>query len=251
MKSNLRFVNAQGVVVARSAPQRKGAGRGHAYERLRASILDLRLRPGARIHEGTLVRELKMSRTPVREALVRLASEGLVELLPNQGARVADMPLTSLSEFFEALTLAQRATHRWAALRRTKDDLARIEKAHHRFTRVARSDPAQIPNVNRAFHAAIADAGSNTFQAAAYGQLLDQGLRLSRLTVIYDPPAGTTQRRHFDAVIADHEALLKAIRTQDASAAEQRAAAHAELFRKRVVEYLTAADEAAEVEIGG
>jgi DNA-binding GntR family transcriptional regulator len=238
-------------VVARSAPQRKGTGRGHAYEQLRSSILDLRLRPGARMQECTLVRELRMSRTPVREALVRLASEGLVELLPNRGARVADMPLTSLSEFFEALMLAQRATHRWAALRRTKDDIARIEEAHHQFRRVARSDPAQIPNVNRAFHAAIADAGCNTFLAAAYGQLLDQGLRLSRLTVIYDPPAGTTKRRHFDAVIADHEALLRAIRNQDADTAERRAAAHTELFRKRVVEYLTEGDEAAEVEIGG
>jgi DNA-binding GntR family transcriptional regulator len=60
---------------------------------------------------------------------------------------------------------------------------------------------------------------------------------------------GTTQRRHFDTVIADHEALLRAIRNQDANAAERRAAAHTELFRKRVVEYLTEGDEAAEIDI--
>ena len=233
--------------MASSTAQRKGTGRGHAYDRLRESILGLRLRPGARIDEGALVRDLRMSRTPVREALIRLAGEGLVELLPNRGARVADMPLTSLSEFFEALTLAQRATHRWAALRRTQDDIARIEAEHLRFTRVARRAPAEIPDVNRAFHAAVAQAGRNAFLSHAYGELLDQGLRLSRFTVIYDPPLGVTRKRHFDAVIADHEALLNAIRDQDANVAERRAAAHAKLFRKRVVDYLTAGDRAADI----
>ena len=201
--------------MAKGAPQRKGTGRGHAYEQLRESILGLPLWPGARIDEGALVRDLRMLRTPVREAL----------------------------------TLAQRATHRWAALRRTREDIVRIEAEHHRFTRIARSDPAEVPDVNRAFHAAVAQASRNAFLTEAYGELLDQGLRLSRFTVIYDPPEGLTRRRHFDAVIADHEALLKAIRSQDANAAERRAAAHAKLFRKRVVDYLTAGDDAADVAI--
>jgi DNA-binding GntR family transcriptional regulator len=227
--------------------QRKGTGRDHAYERLREGILSLRLQPGAPIDEGALVRDLRMSRTPVREALIRLAAEGLVELLPNRGARVADIPLMSLPAFFEALALAQRATHHLAALRRTAADLARIEDEHARFAGIARRDPAGIPAANRAFHAAIADAAHNAFLAQCYGELLDQGLRLSRFTVIYDPPRGSTRRRHFDTVVADHHALLLAIRRRDAGAAERLAARHADLFRRRVLDFLAAGDNAGAV----
>ena len=228
----------------RSAAPAKGAGRGIAYEQLRESILNLDLRPGVRIDEGALVRTLRLSRTPVREALIRLAAEGLVELLPNRGARVADMPINSLAEFFEAFTLAQRATHRWAAARRTARDIELIEMEHRRFAKVARADTEQIPTVNRAFHLAVAQAGRNSFLTQAYSELLDQGLRISRMTVVYDPPKGLTRAQHFDAVVADHETILKAIRTQDAAKAEKLAEAHADLFRLRVVAYLTSHDEA-------
>ena len=229
--------------------KRKGTGRGHAYGRLREDIPALRIPPGARIDEGALVRDLRISRTPVREALIRLAGEGLVELLPNRGARVADIPLVALPEFFEAFSLAQRATHRWAALRRTPADVVRIEAEHRRFARVARTDPEAIPAANRAFHAAIARAARNAFMAQSYGELLDQGLRLSRFTVLHDPPRGTTRQRHFEAVVADHEALLRAIRRGDAAAAERHATEHAALFRRRVLDFLASADAAATIPV--
>ncbi|MFM8678369.1 MAG: GntR family transcriptional regulator [Alphaproteobacteria bacterium] len=229
--------------------KRKGTGRDHAYGRLREDILALRLPPGTRIDEGALVRALRISRTPVREALIRLAGEGLVELLPNHGARVADIPLMSLPEFFEALSLAQRWIARWAALRRTPADILHREAEHRRFARVARATPEGIPAANRAFHAAIATAARNAFLAQSYGELLDQGLRLSRFTVLHDPPRGSTRRRHFEAVVADHEALLDAIRRGDAATAERHAAEHATLFRRRVLDFLAAADGAATIQV--
>ena len=235
----------------RRGTPRKGAGRDHAYRRLREAILSLDLRPGAPIDEGALVRDLRMSRTPVREALIRLAGEGLVDLLPNRGARVADMPLMSLPEFFEALALAQRATHRLAALRRTDEDFARIADEHARFARIARRDPTSIPAANRAFHAAIARAGRNEFLRRGYEDLLDQGLRLSRFTVLYDPPGGSTRRRHFDAVVADHAALVDAIGCRDAATCEALAARHVDLFRRRVLDFLAAEDGVAAMPVEG
>ena len=229
--------------MGKSTLQRKGAGRRHAYERLRENILSLTLSPGSRIDEGALVRDLRMSRTPVREALILLAGQGLVELLPNRGARVTEMPLSSLPEFFETLGLLQRATHRWAAVRRSPRELLGIEAAHQAFARVARSDPTGIPDANRDFHAVIADAGHNAFMLQTYCELLDQGLRLARFTVIYDPPEGTTRKRHFDAVVAEHAMLVEAIRQGDAETTERLAASHVSLFRKRVVDYLAAGDD--------
>jgi DNA-binding GntR family transcriptional regulator len=219
---------------------RKGTGRDRAYDQLREAILSLSLAPGAPIDEAAIVRSLKLSRTPVREALIRLSGERLVELLPNRGARVADLPLTSLGEFFEALSLSQRATHRWAAARRSLEDLARIEAEHESFARQVREDPERIPTANAAFHLAVAQAGRNTFLARGYRDLLDYGLRLSRLTVIYDPPVGLTRDQHFDTVVAEHEAILTAVRNQDIELTERLASDHAELFRRRVLDYLSA-----------
>ena len=71
----------------------RGAGAQTVFEALRARILALQLPPGADIEEAALVREFDLSRTPVREALIQLASHGLVQLVPNRGARVATLDL--------------------------------------------------------------------------------------------------------------------------------------------------------------
>src|SRR5688572_6773470 len=93
----------------------KGAGAEHAYQELRERILSLSLAPGADLEESVLVATLGMSRTPVREAIIRLASDGLVTLTPNRGARVAPISLDEIRAFFEALDLCQRAVTRLAA----------------------------------------------------------------------------------------------------------------------------------------
>lgn len=226
----------------RGAPRRRarGTGREVAYETLRNRILKLALPPGSPIDEAHLVRDLKLSRTPVREALIRLASENLVDLLPNRGARVSDMPLAMMGEFFEALSLAQRATHRWAAMRRTDDDLAAIRREHRAFAATVSENPDEIPVANRAFHLAIARAGRNLFLTRTYAELLDQSLRLSRLTVIYDPPTGMTRAQHFKLVIDEHRQFIEAIERRDKDRAEQLAAGHCELMRKRVFDYFAA-----------
>jgi DNA-binding GntR family transcriptional regulator len=80
---------------------------------LRNEILHLALKPGAKLDEMGLVRKFGISRTPVREALIRLASEGLVFLLPNRGAQVAPLDLVDIAHYFEALELLQCAVNHW------------------------------------------------------------------------------------------------------------------------------------------
>src|SRR5215510_6423478 len=106
------------LVVARGKsggkPKRNGVGRPRGtgaqmvFDKLRERILSLELAPHADIDELDLVKEFKVSRTPVREALIRLSSEGLVELLPNKGPRVASLDANEVPQILEALELAQR-----------------------------------------------------------------------------------------------------------------------------------------------
>ena len=79
-------------------------------------------RPASDVNEASARSEqFGVSRTPVREALIRLASEGLITLLPNQGARVSSIELSDIAQMFEMLELTQRAVNRWCAARRKPD----------------------------------------------------------------------------------------------------------------------------------
>lgn len=217
--------------------KKRGTGRETAYQLLRGYILDLTLEPGTALDEAALVRELKLSRTPLREALVRLSSEKLVELLPNRGARVAEISVGKLAEYFEALGLVQRATHRWAAIRRSDTDLDAIRGHMEAFADAVRRDPLNNPTFNRAFHSAIAVSCQNVHFTRLYEELLDQGLRLSRLTVLHDAPAGVTPEMHASTLIREHAAIFAAIEARDASEADRLAGVHNDLFRRRVFEY--------------
>src|SRR3990167_3743588 len=106
----------------------KGTGSQRVYDDLRVRILRLELAPGEHLDENALVRAYGVSRTPVREALIRLRSEGLVNLLPNRGARVVSLDVHDIPQMFEAIELCMRVTVRWATARRSEADLAELRE---------------------------------------------------------------------------------------------------------------------------
>jgi len=227
---------------ARRAPAGwpKGSGSAHVSAAIRDAILALELRPGEDLDEASLVQRFAVSRTPVREALIRLAGEGLVIMLPNRGARVAPIDLANIRGFFEALELCQRAVTRWAALRHRPADLDRIDKARAAFEAAAGSDARDLGDLNRAFHNAVSAASGNAHIAGAYDRLLDEGMRLSRLALTYEAPLQADRDQHLARIIAQHRRLAALIRAGDADGAEALAAEHANLFRRRINRYLSA-----------
>ncbi|MBI1847603.1 MAG: GntR family transcriptional regulator [Candidatus Rokubacteria bacterium] len=223
------------------ARQRKGSNVTRVYEALRAKILSLDLEPGRKIDEAALAREFGVSRTPVRESLVRLASEGLVVLLPNRGSQVAPLDLASVRDYLEAIDLCQRAVTSWAALRRRREHLEPIEHATQRFEEaVAARDTDQMILANRAFHAAIADACGNAHVGLAYKRLLDEGLRFARFTLneLYYRKSQTYQE-FVETVVKEHRQIVEAVIRQDARTAESLAAAHTEHTRVRFTDFLS------------
>ena len=106
----------------------RGFGVQTVYDALKRDILEMALPPGEALDETRLSRRFAMSRTPVREALVRLAAEGLVTTLPNRNTVVATIDFSTVPVYFDALTLMYRVTTRLAALRRSETDLAGIRE---------------------------------------------------------------------------------------------------------------------------
>ena len=108
---------ANGVRLPTARLRRTGAQA--VYDALRRDIMCLDLAPGAALDEGQLCRQFKVSRTPVREALIRLASEGLAELNPNRGARVASIEFADVVDHYEAMDVFMPVACHFAAVRRT------------------------------------------------------------------------------------------------------------------------------------
>jgi len=207
-----------------SLPERKrGSGVKLVYDLLRDEILDLKLAPGSPIDEVQLAERFKMSRTPIREALVRLAGEGLIETLPNRSTMVANIDFLNLHTFFDALVLMYRVTTRLAAQYHRPEDLAIIRGFHEDYARsLAERDTLGMIATNAAFHAAIAEAGRNPYFTSLFRRLLDEGRRILRLYYqSYDD--------QFPQLFVDeHAAILAAIEVRDVEKADQLGKAHAE-----------------------
>lgn len=214
------------------AERKRGSGVRVVYESLRDEILDLTLAPGSPIDEVQLAERFNMSRTPIREALVRLAGEGLVETLPNRSTMVSNIDFLNLHTFFDALTLMYRVTTRLAAQNHLPGDLDRIRAHQADFaTAVAAQEALAMIATNREFHAAIAEAGRNPYYTALFLRLLDEGRRLLRL---YYQSFDDRLPQEF---VDEHEAMIAAIAARDVEAADRLARSHANQIVRQIQQF--------------
>jgi len=215
----------------------RGGGAARIYEALRRRILDLELAPGADLDETALADAFDISRTPLREALNRLAAEQLVVISPNRGASVAPLNLTGFPAFIESLALAQSAVNAFAAMRRDDQDLAAIAAAAEAFEAMTDDPGLALTEANHAIHSAIAAAARNPHLATFYERLLGEGARLARVSFSYE---GAGRDEHVAQVVAEHRAMVEAIAGRDAARAEKLGHDHAALFQRRMLAYLSA-----------
>ena len=195
-------------------PERKrGSGVRVVYDSLRDEILDLVLPPGSLIDENQLAQRFSMSRTPIREALVRLAGDGLVTTLPNRSTIVSNIDFLNLHRFFDALSLMYRVTTRLAAEYHTAADLQTIRARQADFRRaVEAQDALAMISTNRDFHAAIAEAGRNPYYNGLFLKLLDEGRRIMRF--YYSSFEDRLPPRYLE----EHEEMIAALADRLASA---------------------------------
>ena len=210
--------------------RKRGTGARFVYDTLRDEILNVVLQPGEPIDEIGLADRLSMSRTPIREALVRLAGDGLVTLLPNRSTVVSQIDFPNLPHFFDALTLIYRVTTRLAAQFHDSADLAEIRAREEAFARVVLAgDTAGMIQLNRDFHVAIAEAGRNPYYLQLFARLLDEGRRILRL--YYYP---TFEPRLPHPYIQEHEAIIAAIAARDVDACDRLAKEHADQIVQQI-----------------
>jgi len=216
---------------------RRGGGARHVYEVLRDEILELKMPPGAALDETSLATRFSLSRSPIREALVRLAADGLVRTLSNRSTIVAPLDIALLPRYVEALDYLQRVVTRLAARHRTEADLAAMEAAARTYDETcARGDYLQMSGANKAFHMTVAEAGQNPYFADAYRRLLDEGRRILHMHY--------ARRRDSDdpyPLSPEHFHMVAAIRDRDEAAADRLAHEHTRVFHDRLIEFMRVA----------
>ena len=190
------------------------------YHELRRRIVTLDLPPGTDLDEVELSAAYGMSRTPVREMLIRLQSDGLVVARRNRGVSVAPLDVGTLQCWFEAGPMIHKAVVRLAAYRRRPEDLDAIRGAMEDLEQAmeAEDGPGMVL-ANERFHDLIGKAARNAYLYASYSRILADHARIAELCYGYE----TGARAEEDKALTrrQHRQLYDAIAAGDAATAER------------------------------
>jgi DNA-binding GntR family transcriptional regulator len=181
--------------------------------RIRELIFKGLLKTGDRIVETEMCSSLGISRTPFREALKILGSEGLVDLVPNKGAYVARPSANEIREMFEVMSILEGACARVAAERMTKSTFKKIESTHQILeTHFEARDHGQYLAVNQTYHVMVQEMAGN--------KVLDEVINGLRQKILLYRHRQLYQADRFAASMQEHRDILEAFRRRDADAAE-------------------------------
>lgn len=194
-------------VEALTSADRKGLALA-TCARLRDMIIEGVLAPGARLNERVLCEQLQVSRTPLREAFKTLAGEGLIELLPNRGAIVAQLSLIEIEESFDVMGALEGFAGELACAQITEDELREIRALHYEMLAAhARRDLPTYYRLNHEIHDLINSAARNTVLTGTYKQL---NARLQSLRF-----RSNFNQEKWDRAVKDHSEMLELLEKRD------------------------------------
>ncbi|TAK40381.1 MAG: GntR family transcriptional regulator [Betaproteobacteria bacterium] len=194
--------------LAASAPIARRPLHEAAIDRLRDLIVQGELLPGSRLNERVLAGQLGISRTPLREAFKLLATEGLVELLPNRGAIVAHLDPERIRQTLAVMGALEALIGELACKQAPEAAIAEIQALHFEMRAAhARRDLAAYFRYNQAIHLNLAEAAGNAVLALTYRQL-NANVRRVRYMANLSP-------ERWDAAVREHDAILAALSARD------------------------------------
>lgn len=219
-----------------SAPAQGSSQVDTAVELLRARIIDLSLEPGYRLDERLLSERFGLGRTPAREALNRLATEGFVEIRPKrEGIFVAPLGLRQFEEVIEANQFCETLLGYRVRLddRHLYRDMREIQT---RYTEAVRAlDYPRITELNVEFHMRCYATLRNDLIAGFAQKVLRHAARLLNYTYMHEVIDTAHQARQFDLNLAQHEEILAAIETCDAARFKLAVVDHVQYLHHRLV----------------
>jgi len=182
----------------------------YAYTRIRAGILSREFAPGTVLQHAQLAKTIGISTTPLREAMRRLMTEGLVSLDAHRDARVSELTAEEARDLLELRVSLDPLACSWAALRRTKEDIARMRAALVHCKPLMTNPSVEALEAHRAFHQAIYEASHNDLLISTLEGLWDKADRYRRLGLEV-----IRSQEERDQKDWEHHALLDAVVSGD------------------------------------
>jgi DNA-binding GntR family transcriptional regulator len=188
-----------------------------AYQQLKQAIRNGTLAPGARVREVEIADRFGISRTPAREAIRRLESEGLVSFVPRHGAVISKLDHQATMELYDLREILEGSAAGFAARHASSAEIEELEELISAEPELA-DNPGQLADLNQLFHSALYRAAHNRFLERAL-----IGLRDSMMLM-----GGTSLKvkGRFEAAHAEHLAIVAAIAQRNVEDAERAARAH-------------------------
>lgn len=197
-----------------------------AYLRIRDRIVSLDMPPGSVVREPRLREELEIGRTPIREALQRLALENLVKSIPHRGTFVTDVNITDLARITEVRVVLESHAARLAAERLTDPDQLAIRELLDVLEAGGASDQRELMHLDQHIHRQIYKAARNSFLENTLETYLNLSLRLWYLVVDHEV--------RLREAVAEHVELLRAVLAGDGSRAEDAMRRHVIGFEREI-----------------
>ena len=211
---------------------------GEILLRLRDYVVEGHIPDGARVPERQLCEMFGISRTPLREALKVLAAEGLIELLPNRGARIRQLSQRDLEELFDVMAGLESLAGRLACEAITDEEIIAIEQLHYEmYGHYLHRDMHGYFQANQRIHESIVAAARNETLKTAYANFAGR-IRRVRYSANF-----ARKRQRWAEAMREHEAILDALRRRAASELSDILFQHLRNKRMAAIEHLAEPEE--------
>ena len=197
-----------------------------AYQLIRQKIITLELPPLSPIDEQALMEELRLGRTPIREALQRLASEDLVLLAPRRGMFVSDISITDLQKIFELRMALEGFCARLAAERASPEKLEAMKEVVRDLDTVPDEDHRGLMVIDERFHQLLYEAAENEFLSDVLLRLHALSFRIWHLVL--------ERIGYVRGALEQHIAITEAIEARDPDGAERLVREHVAEFQQEI-----------------
>ena len=203
--------------------------------RLRTMLIEGRIAPGAKLNERELCALLRVSRTPLREAIKLLASEGMVDLLPNRGAVAVKLTEADILNTFEVLAGLEALSGELAAERMSEAELVEVRAMHFEMlASFTRRDLSNYYRLNALIHAAINRAAGNPVLTGTY-QSINARVQSLRFRT-------NQNEAKWSRAMQEHEVMIQALQSRDGAAMRQVMVKHLLNKRDTIIDLLRAGD---------
>jgi len=210
-----------------------------AYKKIYKKIVSLDFEPGQRLEEKQLIEQLGMGRTPIREALLRLLGNNMVESQPGRGYIVRPITLQNIKALFEMMKILETGVVSLAVRQNITPFLTKMEKASADVkSAIIDGNTFSLVEANHDFHQYYAQCSRNEYLVRGINQIRNEAKRLSYLSYVYEIDSEVSLSDHFDSVTHEHDKIIALLRDKNEKGLKETVLEHIKAFQMRIILYM-------------